>query len=151
MIKEIRVMAEVKNTNLALPVELIQNDADPAAKENVNSESDLNSTPLIDKEDSGEKITSNGISSHNPVDVAAKRTTAIFKDVFDTIRGNGDAKKKQKLRNEINDTFILNTGTQITDDNIEELLNRGDFFTARRIWDKSERKFHDHFAFVKNR
>ena len=32
-----------------------------------------------------------------------------------------------------------------------ELLNRGDFFTARRIWDKSERKFHDHFAFVKER
>ena len=144
-------MAEVENTNLALPIKLVQNDADPAAKENVNSEWDFNRIPLIDKEDSGEKVTSNGISSHNLVDVAAKRTTAIFKDVFDTFRANGDAKKKQKLRNEINDTFILNTGTQITDDNVEELLNRGDFFTARRIWDKSERKFHDHFAFVKDR
>ena len=144
-------MAEVENTNLALSIKLVQNDADPAAKENVNSEWDFNRIPLIDKEDSGEKVTSNGISSHNLVDVAAKRTIAIFKDVFDTFRGNGDAKKKQKLRNEINDTFILNTGTQITDDNVEELLNRGDFFTARRIWDKSERKFHDHFAFVKDR
>ena len=147
------MMTEEENTNLALPIELVQNDADihPAAKENVNSESDFNRFPLIDEENSGEKVPSNGILSHNLVDVAAKRTTAIFKDVFDTIRGNGDAKKKQKLRNEINDTFILNTGIQITDDNVEELLNRGDFFTARRIWDKSERKFHDHFAFVKER
>ena len=147
------MMTEEENTNLALPIELVQNDAyiHPAAKETVNSEFDFNSIPLIDKEDSGEKVSSNGILSHNTVDVAEKRTTAIFKDVFDTFRGNGDAKKKQKLRNEINDTFILNTGTQITDDNVEELLNRGDFFTARRIWDKSERKFHDHFAFVKER
>ena len=144
------MMTEEENTNLALPIELVQNDTyiHPAAKETVNSEFDFNSIPLIGKAYSGEKFSSNG---HNTVDVAAKRTTAIFKDVFDTFRGNGDAKKKQKLRNEINDTFILNTGTQITDDNVEELLNRGDFFTARRIWDKSERKFHDHFAFVKER
>ena len=143
-------MIEEEKTKLALPKDFVQNYADihPAAEETVNSETDFNSISLIHKEDSGEKVSSNG---HNPVNVAAKRTTAIFKDVFDTFRGNGDAKKKQKLRNEINDTFILNTGTQITDDNVDELLNRGDFFIARRIWDKSERKFHDHFAFVKER
>ena len=48
----IKVMTEEENTNLAVPIKLVRNDADihPAAKENVNSESDVNSFPLIDEE-----------------------------------------------------------------------------------------------------
>merc|ERR1719367_197241 len=60
-------------------------------------------------------------------------------------------KKKQKLRNEINDTFILNTGIEETKDNIDMIFNRGNFFVARRIWDKTEGKCHDHFVFVSER
>ena len=83
--------------------------------------------------------------------VPQKRTSTVLKDFFDSWKNNDDAKKKQKLRNEINDTFILNTGIEVTKDNIDMIFNRGDFFVARRIWDKTEGKCHDHFVFVNER
>ena len=48
-------------------------------------------------------------------------------------------------------SFILNTGEEVTVENIKAILDRGDFFVARRIWNKSDGKCHDHFVFVKER
>ena len=60
-------------------------------------------------------------------------------------------KEKEKLRNEINDAFIVNTGEAVTTENITSILDKGSFFIARRIWDDLDGKYHDHYAFVKER
>ena len=57
----------------------------------------------------------------------------------------------RRRTNKDNDTFILNTGEEVTVENIKAILDRGDFFVARRIWNKSDGKCHDHFVFVKER
>ena len=60
-------------------------------------------------------------------------------------------KAKEKLRNEINDAFILNTREDVTIENITSKLEKGSFFVARRIWNDLDGKYHDHFVFVKER
>ena len=60
-------------------------------------------------------------------------------------------KEKEKLRNEINDAFILNTGEVVTTENITSILDKGSFFIARRIWNDLDEKYHDHYVFVKER
>ena len=83
--------------------------------------------------------------------VANKRSSNILKDFFQKWKSTDDNKEKEKLRNQINDTFILNTGEAITVENIKTILDTGDFFVARRIWSKSDGKCHDHFVLVKKR
>ena len=78
-------------------------------------------------------------------------TTNIFRDVLAKCKIGNKPEDKQKLRNVINDDFILKTAVEVNDGNIDTILKRGDFFIARRIWDKTEGKFHDHFVFVKER
>ena len=87
-----------------------------------------------------------GSESEDPNEevVANKRSSNILKDFFQKWKSTDDNKEKEKLRNQINDTFILNTGEAITEVNIKTILDIGDFFVARRIWSKSDGKCHDH-------
>lgn len=111
--------------------------------------------PLINEENH-ESTPSFG-NEETPEDLTRrKRASSVLKDFFESFKSTdlksfSDNKKRQKLRNEINDTFILNTGTDVTEDNIDTILNRGDFFVARRIWDKAKGQCHDHFVFVSER
>ena len=75
----------------------------------------------------------------------------ILRDIFNKAKYFKGDKERTNLRNEINDKFILNTAVEINEENIATILERGDFFIARRIWNKEEGKFHDHFVFVKER
>ena len=106
--------------------------------------------PLVDTANGHEHVENASIIETEPDELVPQyRISKTFKNFYENWKGNDDSKKKQKQRNEINDTFIFNTGVTVTEENIDTILDRGDFFTARRIWDKSEgKKFHDHFVFV---
>ena len=154
-------MTEVQSIYPSLPMDL-QDQTPPATHNLIVAETesmthkDTNSNiihsdiPVINADNQ-----ENTPSSHDEVNnqelVPQKRHSTVLKDFFKNWNSTDDTKKKQKLRNEINDTFILNTGTEVTEENIDSILNRGDFLVARRIWDKANGKCHDHFVFVKER
>ena len=115
-----------------------------------NSNIILSDIPVINV-DNQETTPSSNDEVNNQENVPEKRHSHVLKDFFQKWKITDDTKEKQKLRNEINDQFILNTGTEVTEENIDSTLKRGDFFVARRIWDKEEGKCHDHFVFVKER
>ena len=85
-------------------------------------------------------------------DTSKDESTCSFRSICERWTKNSpEVKDKTTLRNEINDSFILKTAVQVTEDNIESILYKGDFLIGRRIWDKSEGKYHDHFVFVNER
>ena len=73
----------------------------------------------------------------------------------DPISGFGGVASGHKPLEEVHEAIrkVLenNTGEAITEVNIKTILDKGDFFVARRIWSKSDGKCHDHFVFVKER
>ena len=73
------------------------------------------------------------------------------KSLFEKWKDFNCNKEKEKLRNEINDAFILNTGEVVTTENITSILDKGSFFVARRIWNDLDGKYHDHYVFVKEK
>ena len=154
-------MTEVQSIYPVLPSDLehqtspVTNNLTVDERENMTHK-DTNSN-IIDSdisvinEDNQESAPSSDIEVNNQELVPQKPHSTVLKNFFENWKSTDETKKKQKLRNEINDTFILNTGTEVTEDNIDSILNRGDFLVARRIWDKAEGKCHDHFVFVKER
>ena len=147
-------MSNVKQIYPVLSKELDQEGQgilhDPSATENNNTTSiiDDNSNIAVDP---AQKEPGSNNENLNQELVAYKTSSNILKDFFQKWKGTDDNKEKEKLRNQINDTFILNTGEEVTVENIKAILDRGDFFVARRIWNKSDGKCHDHFVFVKER
>ena len=83
--------------------------------------------------------------------ISEAKETKTFADYFTRFRKSDDIKEKDRIRYEINDTFLLNTAQELTEDDISTALNRADFFIARVVWDKEKGKFHDHFVIVKER
>ena len=63
----------------------------------------------------------------------------------------GSRKAEDDILRELFDAFLLNTAVELNEDNISSILNKGDFFIARRVWNKTKGKYHDHFAIVKER
>jgi len=150
-------MAEVSSIYPALP---ITENSSVVQSENITPQtvnSQLINSNSIDSivsdlnEDNQENISPSNNQENSQQPVPQKPYSTVFKDFLESWKSTDDTKQKQKLRNEINDTFILNTGTEVTNDNIDMIFNKGDFFVARRIWDKTEGKCHDHFVFVKER
>ena len=83
--------------------------------------------------------------------ISEAKETKTFADYFTRFKKSDDIKEKDRIRYEINDTFLLNTAQELTEDDISTALNRADFFIARVVWDKEKGKFHDHFVIVKER
>ena len=154
-------MTEVQSIYPSLPSGL--EDQTPAAIDNLAdtetenmTHKDTNSNTILSdisiiNEDNQENTPLSNDGVNNQELVPQKRHSTVLKDFFQSWKSTHDTKKKQKLRDEINDTFILNTGIEVTEENIDSILNRGDFLVARRIWDKAEGKCHDHFVFIKER
>ena len=61
-----------------------------------------------------------------------------------------DPKKPVDARESF-EAFLLHTAIELNEENISSILNKGDFFIARRVWNKTEGKYHDHFVIVKER
>ena len=80
-----------------------------------------------------------------------EESSNVLKDAFTTWKNFHNFEEKQNVRNDINDNFILKTELEVNERNIKTALHRGDFFLARRIWNKSKHQYHDHFVFVKER
>lgn len=145
-------MAEVSSIYPALP---ITDNSSVVQSENITPK-DINSNSIDSivsdlNEDNQENISPSNNEENSQQPVSQKPYSTAFKDFLESWKSTDDTKQKQKLRNEINDTFILNTGTEVTNDNIDMIFNNGDFFVARRIWDITVGKCHDHFVFVKER
>ena len=126
------------------------NITNPSVKDNNNCSGVIDSSPDSKKEH--QDATSNSNNGENDDQSSNdKQHSNLFKKFFKQWKSTDCNKEKEKVRNEINDTFILKTGEEVNQKNISSILDRGSFFVARRIWNKSEGKCHDHYVFVKER
>ena len=82
-----------------------------------------------------------------------------FNSVFNNVGFMNDWKKekspekKQLYRDEINKNELLIRCEEILIESLRDpkRLNKNDFLIARIFWDKNERKYHDHWAFLHDR
>ena len=141
-------MANVANLYPTLP-EAVNED-----KEIPNCDSSVynnNSRVTNDPKDSKENGSDSDTEDIDQNIAAEKQFSTVLKNFFKKWQISDCNKEKEKIRNDINDAFLLKNGEAITSDNLSSILNKGDFFVARRVWNVNDGKCHDHFVFVKEK
>ena len=120
----------------------------------LNYDSDIvndNHQDITNSDSDNEKINKQSSKDEQPSNFLKDFFLKEPKALFEKWKDFNCNKEKEKLRNEINDAFILNTGEAVTAENITSILEKGSFFVARRIWNDLDGKYHDHYVFVKEK
>ena len=141
-------MANVANLYPILPDAVHKDEKIPDSDSSIFEN---NSKVTNDSKDSEENRSDSDIKDIDHKIAAEKQFSNVLKDFFKKWHTSDCNKEKEKIRNEINDAFLLKNGEAITTENLPFILDKGDFFVARRIWNVKDGKCHDHFVFVKEK